>query len=173
MDTLELIAKNTERLIKEFHWTEYQRERFIETANLAVSKMLAKRSKQAINEETDNSLVVHEATYSGAFILFGGWTQIYDSTIPSGTRGHELYLAFGGVGVGGWSGDCDIELMTEGTFTWFHDKVESFAFMYLPILAQPIPVFVYFDSSSTQIGLSVPDYSLSIGVGGGTVSVKS
>lgn len=33
-------------------------------------------------------------------ILFGGWTKIFDSVIPSGTRGHELYLAFGGVGAG-------------------------------------------------------------------------
>lgn len=199
MDSLELLAKNSERLIKEFNWSKKQYDELVGTVNAAVNRAL---STGKDNDETDNSLVVHEADYSGAFILFGGWTEIYDHAIPSGTRGHELYLAFGGVGVGGWSGACDIELMTEGTFTydsktynkpinyysdaskseweqyntafaWFHDHVKSFAFMYLPLFAQPIPVFVYFDSDSNQIGLSIPDYSLSIGVGGGTVSVKA
>ena len=57
-------------------------------------------------------------------------------------------------------------------FDWFHDHVKSFMFMYLPIFAQPIPVFAYFDSNSNRIGVSVPNCSLSIGIGGGTVKVE-
>lgn len=51
--------------------------------------------------------------------------------------------------------------------------LKSFMFMYLPVFAQPIPVFVYFDKDSNRIGVSVPSVSLSCGVGGGTAKVKS
>jgi len=57
-----------------------------------------------------DTYVSHEGDYSGAFILFGGWTKVYDHTIKKGTRGHELYCAMGGVGAGGWKGSCSIEL---------------------------------------------------------------
>lgn len=194
MDFLEEIQKQTERLIAELKWDDDQVNAFISQANRAISK-----TQNASNDETDSSLVTHSADYSGAFILFGGWTEICDHTVPSGTRGHKLYLAFGGLGVGGWDGDCDIEVDTEGSFehdgksyytptkhygnndwdgyntafTWFYDHVKSFMFMYLPVFMQPIPVFVYFDSSSNEIGISVPSCSISIGVGGGSVEVKS
>lgn len=193
---LEKIQEKTESVIKELNWDENEVNQFVKSVNDA----FANRARNGeINGEPDNSLVVHPATYSGGFILFGGWTKIFDGKIPSGTRGHELYLAFGGLGVGGWNGDCDIELITEGTFEhdgktynkpvnfydkgnpwesynsgfdWFHDHVKSFMFMYLPVFAQPIPVFAYFDSNSNRIGVSVPNCSLSIGIGGGTVKVE-
>lgn len=50
--------------------------------------------------------------------------------------------------------------------------MKSFMFMYLPQFIQPIPVFVYFDGSSNKIGISVPNVSLSTGLGGGSVKVK-
>lgn len=188
-------------MIKELNWDEDEIYQFVETVNKVFNKRTIQTRSVMGNEEPDNSLVVHPATYSGGFILFGGWTKIFDSKIPAGTRGHELYLAFGGLGVGGWNGDCDIELITEGTFVhegktynkpvhfydegkdkewesynsgfkWFHDNVKSFMFMYLPIFAQPIPVFAYFDKNNVRIGVSVPNSSLSIGIGGGTVKVE-
>lgn len=108
-------------------------------------------------------------------------------------------MAFGGLGAGGWKGNCDIELLTEGSFEhngiryaipinhegnndwegynrgfeWFYNNVKSFMFMYLPQFVQPIPIFVYFDRNSKRIGISVPNASLSCGIGGGTVTVKS
>lgn len=195
---LKKIEKQTRKFFKKHQWSEAEIEKFVSNVN----DIFKRRSEKNLqDEDIDNSLVVHAANYSGGFIVFGGWTQIYDHVIPQGQRGHELYLAFGGLGVGGWSGDCDIELITEGSFVhegrryrtpvfyysdrgsewdcycssyeWFYDHVKSFMFMYLPIFAQPIPVFCYFDSGSQKIGISVPDCSLSIGVGGGSVSVRS
>lgn len=194
---IDKIQEQTERLIRELQWDENQINSFVEQANKTIGVKMASRG--VASNECDNSLVTHPATYSGGFILFGGWTHIYDKLVKSGTRGHELYLAFGGLGAGGWSGDCDIEIMTEGVFSyggktyakpinhygnddfegyktgfqWFYDHVKSFMFMYLPVFMQPIPVFVYFDSGSKQIGISVPNCSLSIGIGGGSVTVKS
>lgn len=194
---LNKIQEYTEFLIKELKWDEKEIESFVSVVN----KTFEKRCNTSNGgNESDNSLVVHPGNYSGGFILFGGWTKIYDHVIPAGTLGHELYLAFGGLGAGGWSGDCDIELITDGTFKhdgvtyvkpkyfyehnnewdsynsgfkWFHDNVKSFSFMYLPVFLQPIPVFAYFDKSSKRIGISVPNCSFSLGVGGGSVTVKS
>lgn len=111
---LNLIQQQTERLISELKWNDKQIENFIVKVNNAVTKRLENNA----NDETDSSLVVHPAKYSGGFILFGGWTKIFDNIVPSGTLGHELYLAFGGLGAGGWNGDCDIELDTEGSFSY-------------------------------------------------------
>lgn len=194
MGRLEKIQKRSEKFIREAGWTQEETDRLVKQVN----EIFTVKAGQA--NENDNSLVVHPATYSGGFIVFGGWTKIYDKTVPSGTRGHELYLAFGGVGAGGWSGECDIEIMTEGTiehdgktyarpihyytdrgsdwdncrsgYEWFYNHVKSFMFMYLPQFIQPIPVFVYFDGSSNKIGISVPNVSLSTGLGGGSVKVK-
>lgn len=188
------IEQNTLRMMEDLKWSQKEVDDLVDKVN----KTFKKRENLS-DDDTDNSLVVHNANYSGGFILFGGWTKIFDHTIPSGTRGHELYLAFGGVGAGGWSGDCDIELLEEGSiihdgktyvipqnyydkgndwdsyqtgFAWFHDHVKSFMFMYLPQFIQPIPVFVYFDSGSNRIGISVPNCSFSTGIGGGTVKVE-
>lgn len=192
---LQEIQKQTERLIKELMWNDDQISSFITKANNAILK----KGKMLKNDDTDDSLVCHSAHYSGGFILFGGWTKIFDECVSAGQRGHELYLEFGGLGAGGWKGNCDIELNTEGTFehngkcyniptnhngnndwngyntafTWFYDNVKSFMFMYLPQFCQPIPIFCYFDKHSNQIGISVPNCSLSCGIGGGTVKVKS
>lgn len=194
---LDKIQEYTESLIKELKWDEKEVESLVNVVNKSFEKKLNASNG---GNEPDNSLVVHPGNYSGGFVLFGGWTTIYDHVIPAGTLGHELYLAFGGLGVGGWSGDCDIELITDGTFEyegvsyvkpkyydkekegweayntgfkWFHENVKSFAFMYLPVFLQPIPVFAYFDKNSNRIGISVPSCSISIGVGGGSVTVKS
>ena len=195
MSLLLEIQNQTERIISELQWDESEITKFIQQANTAILK----HTNTASNDELNYSLVTHDATYSGGFILFGGWTKIYDKTVPSGTRGHELYLAFGGLGAGGWKGNCDIELLTEGSFEhngiryaipihhegnddwegynrgfeWFYNNVKSFMFMYLPQFVQPIPIFVYFDRNSKRIGISVPNASLSCGIGGGTVTVKS
>ena len=192
---LQAIQKQSERLIRELNWSEKQIQDFIDNVNAALTRKYGSES----DDSTDSSLVCHSASYSGGFILVGGWTKIYDKCVPSGQRGHELYLAFGGLGAGGWSGDCDIELITEGTFTyegkvynipsnhydnndwegyrtsftWFYEHVKSFMFMYLPQFLQTIPVFCYFDKDSNRIGLSVPNCSISCGIGGGTVQVKS
>ncbi|WP_423127265.1 hypothetical protein [Gaoshiqia sp. Z1-71] len=199
MILLEKIHEQSERLIAELKWDNEQLVHFIDQANQVIAKNSDPGQRLSVNSETDHSLVTHPASYSGGFILFGGWTRIYDLLVPPGTRGHELYLAFGGLGAGGWSGDCDIELvMKEGTFgyngksylmpqnhygsdnwdgyrtgfQWFYDHVKSFMFMYMPQFMQPVPIFVYFDSSSHRIGISVPNASVSVGIGGGTVTVK-
>ena len=188
---LKRIERKTRKFMKKNNWSEQDVNDLVDFVNKVTEGL----------GDTNDSLVVHKATYSGGFIVFGGWTKIFDCVIPSGTRGHELYLAFGGLGVGGWSGDCDIELITESSYTkdgttysipkyhyndsqdefenyqtgfrYFHDNVKSFMFMYLPQFIQPIPIFVYFDSSSTRLGISVPNVSLSTGMGGGTVKVES
>lgn len=110
---LEKIQEKTVSVIKELNWDENEVNQFVKSVNNAFAKRVR---NGVINGGPDNSLVVHPATYSGGFILFGGWTKIFDGKITSGTHGHELYLAFGGLGVGGWNGDCGIELITEGTF---------------------------------------------------------
>jgi hypothetical protein len=192
---LKAIQKQSERLVRELNWNEKQIQDFIDSVNDAFKRKCSGENDEAV----DNSLVYHSASYSGGFILFGGWTKIYDKCVPSGQRGHELYLAFGGFGAGGWSGDCDIELITEGTFmhegktynipsnhygnndwdgyrtafSWFYNNVESFMLIYFPQFFQPIPVFCYFDKHSNRIGISVPNRSISCGIGGGTVQVKS
>lgn len=192
---LDQIHAQTLRVMGELKWSDAQIKEFASQVNRAISR---KDISLKTDDETDWSLVTHDAEYSGAFIFLGGWTHIYDKVIPAGQRGHELYLAFGGLGAGGWDGDCDIEIMTDGStvhdgkrysipvnhygkydwedyktgFQWFHDNVKSFMFMYLPIFIQPIPVFVYFDGDSKQIGISVPNCSLSCGIGGGSVEVR-
>jgi len=200
MILLEKIQEQSERLIDELKWDNEQVSSLIYQVNQTIAKNLSTGQGLAGNNETDSSLVTHAASYSGGFILFGGWTYIYDKVVPPGTRGHELYLAFGGLGAGGWSGDCDIEIcMKEGTFEhngklyfmpeshygnddwsgygtgyqWFYDHVKSFMFMYMPQFMQPVPIFVYFDGGSHKIGISVPNVSLSVGIGGGSVTVKS
>lgn len=192
------IQKQTERFINDLKWNEEQINSLVSQTNRVISKNLGANNTN--DDRPNDSLVTHPARYDGGFIVFGGWTNIYDQIIPAGTRGHRLYLAFGGLGVGGWKGDCDIELkLKDETFThngmryyapanhygnndwdghstgyqWFYDNVKSFMFMYLPVFMQPIPVFVYFDGHSNSIGISVPNCSLSVGIGGGTVSVKS
>ena len=196
MVTLDAIYQNTKRMMEDLNWSQEQIDELVNSVN----RIMARRSGEADDDAPDNALVTHVADYSGGFIVFGGWTKIFDHTIPAGTKGHELYLAFGGLGVGGWSGDCDIELIINGTcshdgkrylapqycydrgnawdsarsgFEWFHDNVKSFMYMYLPQFMQPIPVFVYFDKHSTKIGMSVPFCNLSFGIGGGTVEVES
>lgn len=191
---LKRLEKKTLKFLKKNNYTEEDINKLIDDVNT----IFARRSK---DDGEDTSLVVHDAKYSGGFILFGGWTKIFDSVIPSGARGHELYLAFGGVGAGGWSGKCDIELIEDGTiehngityivpsyhyknskddfenystgFDYFHDNVKSFMFMYLPQFIQNVPVFVYYDKHSNRLGVSVPSASIASGIGGGSVKVES
>ena len=110
MVNLDAIHQNTMRMIEDLKWSQQEIDDFVNTVNGMFERQMGK-----VNDSVDTSLVVHDAKYSGGFILVGGWTQIYDATIQSGTRGHELYLKFGGLGAGGWKGKCDIELITDGT----------------------------------------------------------
>lgn len=70
----------------------------------------------------------HRCKMNGAFIVLGGYIKIYDDEVPAGMRGHELYLAFGGVGVGGMDGDG---ILTIDVSSWeeFYNKVHSFAYI--------------------------------------------
>lgn len=193
MDFLPAIQKQTEWAIKELGWTQEQIDDFVNLVNSAMSE----------NTATDvvDTLVYHPAKYEGGFIVFGGWTRVFDQNIKKGLRGHELYLAFGGLGIGGWSGNASIQLTTDEQkfthdgklykvpkyhynkgdkwtsyntgFEWFHDNVKSFMFMYLPVFEQDFPIFAYYDGKSRQIGLTLPSASISIGMGGGTVDVRS
>ena len=196
MVTLDAIYQNTKRMLEDMNWSQEQIDELVASVNRIMERKMNPKS----NDETSSALVTHAADYSGGFIVFGGWTKFFDHTIPAGTRGHELYLAFGGLGVGGWCGDCDIEINCAGSylhngvryfmpknyydkgnewdsicsgFEWFHDNVKSFMYMYMPQFLQPIPVFVYFDKHSSSIGISVPSCNLSVGIGGGTVEVES
>lgn len=120
----------------------------------------------------------HRCKMNGAFIVLGGYIKIYDDEVPAGMRGHELYLAFGGVGVGGMDGDG---ILTIDVSSWeeFYNKVHSFAYIAMvPTLDIPTSklahtAIVFFDSNSNKIGYAVPDVSGDLGIAGGTVTVKS
>lgn len=120
----------------------------------------------------------HRCHMDGAFIIVGGYLRIYDNEVPKGTRGHELYLAFGGLGIGGMDGDGVLHINTD---SWedFYNRVKSFAYM----AAAPSPeipdhrlahtVIAFYDGHSNTLGYAMPDLSVDIGVAGGTVKVKS
>lgn len=46
----------------------------------------------------------HKCHIDGAFILVGGYIKIIDGNVEKGKRGHELFLRFGGIGIGGMDG---------------------------------------------------------------------
>lgn len=120
----------------------------------------------------------HRCKMDGAFIVLGGYIRIYDNEVPAGQRGHELYLSFGGLGVGGMDGDGTLTIDVS-SWNEFYDKVSSFA--YIAMTPTPdIPssklahtVIAFYDSHSKVIGRAIPDVSADVGVAGGTVSVKS
>lgn len=37
---------------------------------------------------------LHRCKMNGAFIVLGGYIQIFDNEVPAGQRGHELYLKY-------------------------------------------------------------------------------
>lgn len=126
------------------------------------------------------SVVKHPANYSGGFILFGGWIKVFDLDVPGGTRGHELYLAFGGLGAGGWSGNGDLCVYMDKVADWndFYNRVRSF--MYVDIFDaedpddDPGPGLLFYDGHSTVIGgLAFGEGCHCFGVSGGTVKVES
>lgn len=192
MNYLNEIYEQTQRTVKKLGWSDDEINSLISQVNERMTKNVQNNVVSAVSNE---DLMRHTGKYDGGFILFGGWTNIYDNAIPSGTKGHHLYLAFGGLGVGGWNGNCDINLVPanakyEGKevpryhygnddwegfktgFKWFHDNVKSFMYMYWPIFEQEVAIFVFFDKDSQRIAYSVPGANLSVGMGGGTVTVK-
>ncbi len=120
----------------------------------------------------------HSCHMDGAFILLGGYVRIVDNETPEGTRGHELRLYIGGVGVGGM--DCDGVLhINTGSWEEFYNRVVSFAYLALaPSFNVPASqlghtALCFYDGSSNPLGYALPNVSIDIGLGGGTVEVKS
>lgn len=66
MGRLEKIQKRSEKFIREAGWTQEETDRLVKQVN----EIFTVKAGQA--NENDNSLVVHPATYSGGFIVFGG-----------------------------------------------------------------------------------------------------
>lgn len=95
-----------------------------------------------------------------------------------GTKGHELCLYVGGVGVRGM--DCDGVLHIH-TNSWeeFYNRVTSFA--YLELAPSPeVPssqlghtALCFYDGTSNSIGYALPNISIDIALSGGTVEAKS
>lgn len=119
----------------------------------------------------------HRCKMNGAFIVLGGYLKIYDNEVPVGNLGHELYLAFGGVGVGGMDGDGTLKIDVS-SWEEFYNRVRSFAYCAMaPSLDLSISdlahtIIVFFDSNSKKIGSFIPDVSADVGIAGGTVTVK-
>lgn len=137
------------------------------------------------NDELEE-ITVHKAHYEGGFILVGGWCKIWDDNIPSGTKGHQLYLRFGGLGVGGWKGNGEIDLILEDgsntpkytygkdptkAWDWFRDNVKSCMLMYLPQFIQPFPIYAFFDKHSREIAVFIPNVAPASFIGGASVEV--
>lgn len=120
----------------------------------------------------------HRCKMDGAFIILGGYIHIYDNEVPSGQRGHELYLKFGGLGVGGMDGEGTLNIKLS-SWSEFYDKISSFAYlavapsMEIPTSKLAHTVIVFYNSHSHIIGYAIPDVSADIGIAGGTVTVKS
>ncbi len=120
----------------------------------------------------------HKCHIDGAFILLGGYIRIFDSNVPSGQRGHELYLKFGGLGIGGMDGNG---VLRNDLNSWdeFYDKVDRFLYIAgAPSLDVPISdlahtLISFRDKNDNIIGYAIPDVSGDIGIAGGTVEVKS
>lgn len=120
----------------------------------------------------------HRCKMDGTFIILGGYIRIYDNEVPSGQRGHELYLKFGGLGVGGMDGGGTLNIKLS-SWSEFYNKISSFAYLAAaPSIEVPSSklahtVIVFYDSNSHIIGYAIPDVSADIGMAGGTVIVKS
>ena len=120
----------------------------------------------------------HRCQMSGAFIVVGGYIRIYDNEIPAGQRGHELYLKFGGLGIGGMDGDGTLTIKVS-SWDEFYNRVDTFAYFAIaPSLDIPTSklahtAIVFYDSNRNSLGYAVPDVSGDIGIAGGSVTVKS
>lgn len=128
----------------------------------------------------------HSCQMNGAFIVFGGYIQIYDNEVPAGQHGHELYLAFGGVGIGGMHGAGTLST-TLSSWEEFHTKVDSF--FYLAVSPPPdistkisfdpstsklaFTIIEFRDSKGNTIGHAIPSLSFDVGIASGSVTVKS
>lgn len=119
----------------------------------------------------------HSCHIDGAFIVLGGYVSITDNDVPKGTRGHELYLYLAGVGVGGMSTHGVLHIHV-GSWDEFYNRVASFAYIGLaPSLDVPASqlghtALCFYDGNSNPLGYALPDISIDIGIGGGTVAVK-
>ena len=120
----------------------------------------------------------HKCHIDGAFILVGGYIKIIDRNVEKGKRGHELFLRFGGIGIGGMDGSG---VLCNFLNTWdeFYNRVDRFFYvaaapsLEVPISALAHTVISFRDKSNKIIGYALPDVSGDIGVAGGTVEVKS
>lgn len=119
----------------------------------------------------------HRCKMNGAFIVLGGYVQIYDNEVPAGQRGHELYLKFGGLGVGGMDADGILGIKVS-SWDEFYNKVSSFAYlaavpsMEVPSSKLAHTVIAFYDSGRNIVGYAMPDVSADIGIAGGAVTVK-
>lgn len=157
-----------------------------------VSDTLKLRETESAENTKDASdfYVKHEGEYSGGFIIFGGWTKIFDYTIPEGTWGHELYCSFEGLGVGGWNGHCYLQIPVEGVFTVngveyqkpvnFYNNDPTTGWKYFldhviscMVTGDALTNFIFFDGSSNVVGhCYFEDGGVSLSIGGGTVTVE-
>lgn len=120
----------------------------------------------------------HKCHIDGAFILVGGYIRIFDSNVPPGQRGHELYLKFGGLGIGGMDGSG---VLHNALDSWdeFYNRVDRFLYIAaaptidVPISALAHTLISFRDKNDKIIGYAIPDVSADIGIAGGTVEVRT
>ncbi len=120
----------------------------------------------------------HGCHMSGEFILVYGYFCITDNDVPAGQRGHTLKLRGSGLGIGGMktNGVLHIE---PNSWSEFYDRVKSFAYMALaPSFEVPSSklghtALCFFDKHSKPLGYALPDLSIDLAMGGGTVSVET
>lgn len=121
---------------------------------------------------------VHSCYMSGFLAGPAGHLSIYDNEVPEGAHGHELYLAFVGLGIGVVSGSGTLGIKFD-SWEAFYNNVKAFSYAALP----PDPdhpdsskahtSIIFIDENSQELGCAIPDFSIDAGFGVGSVEVKS
>lgn len=120
---------------------------------------------EKINDDTG----VHSAKSSGGFIIFGGWIKVYDDFYNKGEFGHELYLSFGGIGVGAFNSSMT-QIWPEEGITWdqIHNTVKKFSGTLCVNATLKLK-----DGNGTQLAhITIPD-CFNFGACSGSVKVES
>ncbi|GAB6393714.1 MAG: hypothetical protein MdMp024_0026 [Bacteroidales bacterium] len=108
----------------------------------------------------------YSCSYDGAWIFFGGYIKIFVNNVPC--EQSELYLSFGGIGIGGLGGDNGT-LYIYSSYSDFASSVKSFSIISAPgVLSMD-----FFDKSGYKVGYFAGYGSFGMGLpGGGSVKVK-